>query len=815
MLIPFLLSFIPAFGEGFKELKTNRNAVKDKHRLTDFFSVLRGLGFFLVLEVIAILAFLILPQGRDTVLMVSENLNTFHLTSSTFLHLTSFIFLLGGVFLWSITSEFGARYAIYVTDNSGKSLSDERVQWRKSLQKAMAAAFLLLPSLVVMAAILLNWLSQSKESDQVPAQCFYIPIIFLYWIFCILTRLYFPNRRGQWYLSSAALDGEERIWTGKLYGIYNDFVYTFPKPENFEKSNEATLDAFTRPLTTNQTASHNFPTDKNLLIPSASVPSQFEFVSFDSSADQNSGLYRWIYRIPLIFYKYIHRQIRVIALITIALFIGIALLPVEWGWYEFIGSPALLAIAFTCWSGIYIGLLYVDYALLRGRWFSLRVVLIILLFVFSYINKDHPIRLEQSASTTHRDTLTNHFKGWLANYKKLFPINFEGPYPVVFVCAEGGALRTGAYTALFLTRLQERLSRDTLPLDFKSSVFAMSGVSGGSLGLSCFNAMNYLAKPGELKNDTLSRSAEDFFSYDELSPVIGKMFFGDIINLFLPRMVNRFDRAEALERAWENAYEGIAKKGNIYQESYLQRYVQPNLPVLVINTTEVETGYQCWLSTVIPQHLNHGNERDLLQNKITRNIRYSTAINFSTRFPLFSPGGMLQLERDGGPCKSQPDSGLHKLHYVDGGYFENTGAGSLVELLNELQRDDSIRQQIRPIVILLRFSNETSSQDINFGNELTEILGGLYDTRGGHSHIAVENLVRLVKHFRLDGVSGIVIDEPLSATQREVPMNWALSNISIGHIRGEVDAKLRDRRGVGIIPILTDKSLHFPVLRTP
>jgi len=819
LLLPFLLTFVPALGIGFKELRANNQAVKDGKKLSDFFSVLSSLGFFLVLEFLAVMIFVLLPQGHDTLLLVSENLSRVG-DSATFI--SSFLFLLLGVFLWSVIAEFGARYAIYVTDNSGKSLSDDRVQWRKSLQKAMAAAFLLLPSLTVMTAILINWFSQDKESDSVSGWCFFVPLFFFYWLFCILTRLYFPNYRRQWFLSSAARDDEEKTWTGKLFGIYNDFVYSLPKPENFEGQYNTQLAAFTAQLTVNQTADSNSPKADTVLIPSVRIPKLFELIDFDDAIGQSNGMYRWIYRIPLTFYKNIHKQILVIAVCSISLFIAIAILPVQSGWYEVIGAPGLLAIAFACWSGIYIGLLYIDRARLRRWKVSIRFLLTILLFGCSYFNYDHPVRQRLNSVTPSRDTLIPHFKNWLTEYKKSFPASYTGPYPVVFICAEGGALRTGAYTALFLTALEDHLFNDNKKdkrdnggkdsLDFKSSVFAMSGVSGGSLGLSCFNAINYLADPKDLRNPKLTGSAQDFFSYDELSPVIGKMFYGDIINLFLPRMIDCFDRASALEISWENAYGTISKNENIYSESYLQHYAgHNNLPVLLINTTEVETGNQCWLSTAKPMYFLQDSLRDLYHKKLACDVNYSTAVNFSTRFPLFSPGGML--------LNPYCQNGLHKLHYLDGGYFENTGSGTMAEVLTELQRDDSIRREIRPIVILLRFSNSSSPSDINFGNELTEIGGGLYNTRSGHSRAAVLTIETLVKHFRTDKdtgtdkYTGIVLDEPLLASQKDVPMNWVLSKVSISHIWKDVNDKLKATDGAAIMSVLTNKNLHFPKVR--
>ena len=107
-------------------------------------------------------------------------------------------------------------------------------------------------------------------------------------------------------------------------------------------------------------------------------------------------------------------------------------------------------------------------------------------------------------------------------------------------------------------------------------------------------------------------------------------------------------------------------------------------------------------------------------------VNYSTAINFSSRFPLTSPGGMI---------REKNSFYNRKLHYVDGGYYENTGAASMEELLYQV-RADSLSKQVYPVVIYLRFSDDPANQtkDISFANEISEIVEGIYDTRNGRTY---------------------------------------------------------------------------------
>ncbi|MFM7856111.1 MAG: hypothetical protein ACKO96_30370, partial [Flammeovirgaceae bacterium] len=84
-------------------------------------------------------------------------------------------------------------------------------------------------------------------------------------------------------------------------------------------------------------------------------------------------------------------------------------------------------------------------------------------------------------------------------------------YPVVFVAAEGGALRTGFFTALALAKI------DSMSNKIGSRIFAFSGVSGGALGVNCFSTLKAAV------NDSLPDKTKRFFGYDFLSAATGRL----------------------------------------------------------------------------------------------------------------------------------------------------------------------------------------------------------------------------------------------------------------------------------------------------
>lgn len=768
---------------------------------------------------IAVTLLLVVAPGRDALLLVIEDVNNYEFSS--------LISLIVGLFIWSVASEFGIRYSIYVTDNSGKSLSAERVEWRKFVQKLVAGGSLMFPCVLIIISLLTMVITDPSIHQNNMWMSLAFTLFLVYWLLSILTNLYFHSfyayRHGivnkRWILSQTRLSPHEIYWTSKIFGIYNEYVFILPKPANYLGQELQNITPFTDFFEKAPKSKRDgFPQNQKLLVDGIVVPEGFEFQKFEDGGDDKNESFRWIYRIPLRFYRVLHKQVYWLFAVAFALLLIVSFLPADRGIFEFLGSPGLLCGSLACWIGVYVGVLYADFALLRNSWFSLRLFLFILLLFSSYVNNDHPARTYKTAVTS-RMGLNNHFDAWFANYKKHFKNHPDtAKYPVVFICAEGGAFRTGAYTALFLEGLQQKLARQNI--DFRQSVYAMSGVSGGALGLGFYNTENFINKPGDFVKKDGETPAETFFRHDCLAPIMGKMMYGDLLNLWIPFHIKRFDRAIALESSWEDAFDQLLKpnertRGNTFKKNFLSLYPKNTtrpLPLFLINTTEVETGYQCWLSSVAPGYITYGDERDLFRRKFQGlGMNYSTAIGISSRFPLFSPGAMVEITKS-------PDGKdtSYRRHYVDGGYYENTGAGGMYELMSQLRRD-SLSKQIYPIVIYLRFSGQPANQaqEVRFGNEITEILEGMFDTRAARTHIAVQQLNGLADFYNSHGnyrvKTGAWIDEPLKKNLREVPMNWVLSKQSMDNVKTAVNEQL-ERNG-GIIDKIIYSKYQFPQLR--
>lgn len=295
-------------------------------------------------------------------------------------------------------------------------------------------------------------------------------------------------------------------------------------------------------------------------------------------------------------------------------------------------------------------------------------------------NNNHWIRdLPADSKADPPLKLADAFSKWVEERKDIHHFRDKGrPYPVYIVSAEGGGIYAALHAAATLGRLQDSCPR------FAQHLFAISGVSGGSVGSALFAAAASRSARNEkdLGCEPLTRNggdfqtlAAEFFENDFLTPVVLGALFPDFLQLFLPFPVGPFDRARLLERgfeaAWARSFPPPAP--NPFEQSFRGLWKPDKaIPALVLNTTSTMMGgrefiapFKVEFETLVlaPQSQNFvGAEIDL---------RLSTAAGLSARFPWVTPPATL---------------GKYKVQVADGGYFENSGAETAHNIVQELQR---------------------------------------------------------------------------------------------------------------------------------
>jgi hypothetical protein len=308
-------------------------------------------------------------------------------------------------------------------------------------------------------------------------------------------------------------------------------------------------------------------------------------------------------------------------------------------------------------------------------WASLLVVL--------RSNDNHGVRLSGSHLSSQDPPANLHYGGVFAETddlnvysQKWWHERADGAVcngHVFFVSSEGGGIRAAIWTAKVLSQLDLQTSGK-----FNRCVLAMSGVSGGSLGLASVVAA-IQAEP--LNFQLRSQLLNDFLGKDFLTPVLGSLFGNDLAQRFFPGRLT-IDRGETLERAWESAWRAstqtvLGQPQNQFGLPYAHLYQAPStLPLLFLNSTVVATGGRFIQQPFVcakdfdRQFPGAKNSLDWLPNETP----LSSVVHNSARFTFVSPAGTVR-KRENGEVKL-----LGQL--VDGGYFENSGVTTLLDMLS-------------------------------------------------------------------------------------------------------------------------------------
>jgi hypothetical protein len=352
--------------------------------------------------------------------------------------------------------------------------------------------------------------------------------------------------------------------------------------------------------------------------------------------------------------------------------------------------------------------------------FSLLAIWLLVISGFDW-NDHHTVRTQpippsatapRSAQTVPVPTSREAFAQWLHRRGDLDHYRKTGaPYPVFIVSASGGGLYAAHFAAATLARLQ-----DECPA-FAQHTFAVSGVSGGSLGAAVFAALAAAGREanaewrecttaptlpppaGRSGPRSMEQSAGLLLDRDMMSPIAAAAFFPDLALGFVPTSLLNldpwltFDRARAFELALVSAWDDGPRDGavrsftasNPMSAAFLDHWrAEGAAPALLLNTSEVSRGHRVVISPfrivapdkVLWTKLLWYHSPEFIDANI--DISLATAIGLSARFPWILPAGSHDIRVPGEPRK-------RKIRVVDGGVFENSGVETAVDLLAELQ----------------------------------------------------------------------------------------------------------------------------------
>lgn len=327
------------------------------------------------------------------------------------------------------------------------------------------------------------------------------------------------------------------------------------------------------------------------------------------------------------------------------------------------------------------------------------------------LNDNHELRVADNVPADALSTIKQlSLKEWLKTRNDLAQYD---NYPVFVIATEGGGIRAAYFTASLLGALQ-----DVCP-SFAQHTIAISGVSGGSVGMAAFGAYTADIKANDVPNtgcaDAIGKATQlartrmrRAMDADLLSPLLGAFLFPDALQRILPVPVPAFDRVRALEYTFEQSWRRACHEqsaepcdGDRLARSVADLYGSSDVPYLFFNVTEVESGRIVPLSSArlgkppaphadgacVGADVTSGSGQvlqDILARSIGRvdggNPPLSTAAVLSARFPYVTPAGRIEIAQDyhGAKCVRR---------YVDGGYFENSGSWLVATVVGSFLRE--------------------------------------------------------------------------------------------------------------------------------
>ena len=356
---------------------------------------------------------------------------------------------------------------------------------------------------------------------------------------------------------------------------------------------------------------------------------------------------------------------------------------------QVLGPINVILLACCLWTAILTSLV-VTSRKTRIPILGILAIVVIITNVFG-LNDNHAIRRSEEATITN--DIEPAFLGWLNQRPDKGDFT---PYPVILVSAEGGGIRAAYFTAISLARMVDGCPR------IASHIFAISGVSGGAIGAAVFAAA-MKAHPPDTKDERcdLTQSMSHYYeeavsnvlSDDHLSPLLVRMLTGDAFQQILPFPIGNFDRQLGLEFSLERSFRHEFKSDGLSEPLYrlVPTRKTPSIPYLFLNTTRVEDGLRVTLSPLYFRTEQYGGRDDWHALDYFNGPPISAAAGTSARFPIISPPGYF-VSRSvkeavvDGRTTWVPDPAFvgTKERYVDGGYFDDSGAPTLLELYNAI-----------------------------------------------------------------------------------------------------------------------------------
>lgn len=402
-----------------------------------------------------------------------------------------------------------------------------------------------------------------------------------------------------------------------------------------------------------------------------------------------------------------------------------------------------------------------------------------------------------STSSPNRPTLSSEFRQWyLERPDRAFYEAAGKPYPIYVVAAQGGGIYAALNTATVLGRLQDQCP------SFNSHLFAISSVSGGSLGAAIYSGLAKQIAPSPFpclekvrypykltKTMSLVEAADMALSRDLLAPLFSGLLFSDLLQRFIPGPIGFLDRGRRLDAAFSNATQSMISvyapkfawpsSKNFLAEPYLDHWKANAGPALVFNSTQVGSGQRRVTAPFeFPgEALSFVPLWPRAPGAPSVHISLATAAGLSARFPWISPpGGFDDVDATGN---------VKRVDVVDGGYFENSGVATAADIIRSMRiaaAEHGFSREIAISLIVLTgwtYADEPPA----YLRELQTPLQTLMNTRVARGYISIADAQR--EFALLSQPQPLMRRVKLLDMDYPLPLGWRLSTITSLLIRAQ------------------------------
>lgn len=448
------------------------------------------------------------------------------------------------------------------------------------------------------------------------------------------------------------------------------------------------------------------------------------------------------------------------------------------------------------------------------------------------------------------------FDEWLGRFAK------DAPSPTAFVVvSEGGGARAEYLTAVVLQALRARCT------DFNNRHFATIGVSGGSVG-AALSSMSELAASPDCNNISAFKADESVAvaaaGLDLLGPALRGFLLKDLPYQLLPNSLWRTqgqapqgevsrtggDRSQYMEEAIGRFFLGREKSSvenfllvsGFMRQDERHKAVRPenylfsaawdgptgNRPGLILLATDVATGRRVAAShfrfaaaipsfeDCLPQKSGGpdpagGKLLSLSDIMPGREPTLLGAALASARFPIISPAAAL-------PCTGPTWS------LVDGGYFENSGLTTALELVENMaagaKQHGLPPKKVNVVLIRLENGEAITQKKDEPGSSFSEYLsplrafGGTREARAELARSSVDQAANRGTYGtdcdKGDGACINLIQVPLKLAPCPVtiPLAWSLSDGAKAEIRQQLGIEPSSSTCVGKIGEINKKQFE-------